>query len=396
MDGDFQSISLFLMLKNMGSNSTYLEKKGYIKQHEIVSVQFLPFVTVKNKAIQFITDHISQRYDVAEYPALRRQIHDWQERKPLQGMKLLDGTPLFTNTLVKFLPLLAGGAELTVAVSDVIPYDAALLPLLEAWGVPVVKNATAGDYDCILDCGGAHARLTPKLGVVELTRSGYYHYEKSQLPVILVDDSRVKTIETCLGTGDGFMRGMERLGYVDWKGKNVVIFGYGKVGRGVAYYCHEMGAIVTAVDRAEVSVAEYVALIDKNDRKAIQAVVREAWCVVTATGVRHALRGNGAAEVLCDGDQLVAAIGIEDEWGDELPMERRLCGGTAVNFLLDEPTRLSYIDATMALSNAAVLELKNSNMAAGVHRISPSVEAYYWQAVEDGGLISNELKGAGL
>ena len=92
----------------------------------------------------------------------------------------------------------------------------------------------------------------------------------------------------------------------------------------------------------------------------------------------------------------MAAIGIEDEWGDELPMERRLCGGTAVNFLLDEPTRLRYIDATMALSNAAVLELKNGGVAAGVHRIPPSVESYYWQAVEDGGLISNELKGAGL
>ena len=34
MYGNFQSISLFLMLKNMGNNSTYLEKKGYIKQYE--------------------------------------------------------------------------------------------------------------------------------------------------------------------------------------------------------------------------------------------------------------------------------------------------------------------------------------------------------------------------
>jgi len=34
VDDDFQSISLFLMRKNMGSNSTYLEKKGYIKQDE--------------------------------------------------------------------------------------------------------------------------------------------------------------------------------------------------------------------------------------------------------------------------------------------------------------------------------------------------------------------------
>ena len=92
-------------------------------------MQSVPLLSMKTEAIQSITNHISQRYDVAEYPALRRQIDDWQKWKPLQGMKLLDGTPLFTNTLVKFLPLLVGGAELTVAVSDAIPYDAALLPL---------------------------------------------------------------------------------------------------------------------------------------------------------------------------------------------------------------------------------------------------------------------------
>jgi adenosylhomocysteinase len=377
----------------MVDSSAYFDFVGYIIKWKKEQLQV---TDVKSEIIKSIYDHISKRYDATEYPALRRQIDDWQECKPLQDMHLLDGTPLFTNTLVKFLPLLAGGAELTVAVSDAIPYDAALLPLLAEWGVPVVKNAISGDYDCILDCGGAHARLTPRLGVVELTRSGYYHYESSKLPVILVDDSRVKTIETCLGTGDGFMRGMEALGYNDWKGRNVVIFGYGKVGRGVAYYCHEKGAIVTAVDRTEVVVPEYVTLIDKNDCGKIQTVVKEAWCVVTATGIREALRGNGAAEVLRNGTQLVAAIGIEDEWGDELPMERRLCNGQPVNFLLDEPTRLRYIDATMALSNAAVLELKNGNVTAGVHRISPSVENYYWQAVEEGGLISNELKGAGL
>ena len=316
----------------MVDSSAYFDFVGYIIKWKKEQLQV---TDVKSEIIKSIYDHISKRYDATEYPALRRQIDDWQECKPLQDMHLLDGTPLFTNTLVKFLPLLAGGAELTVAVSDAIPYDAALLPLLAEWGVPVVKNAISGDYDCILDCGGAHARLTPRLGVVELTRSGYYHYESSKLPVILVDDSRVKTIETCLGTGDGFMRGMEALGYNDWKGRNVVSFGYGEVGRGVAYYCHEKGAIVTAVDRTEVVVPEYVTLVDKNDCGKIQTVVKEAWCVVTATGIREALRGNGAAEVLREGKQLVAAIGIEDEWGDELPMERRLCNGQPVNFLLD-------------------------------------------------------------
>ena len=192
------------------------------------------------------------------------------------------------------------------------------------------------------------------------------------------------------------MRGMEKLGYNDWEKRHVIIFGYGKVGRGVAYYCHEKGAIITAVDQLNIIVPEYVKLIDKNDREAIQTAVKKAWCIVTATGVYCALHGNGAAEILRSGKQLVAAIGIEDEWGDDLPKKRRLCDGKPINFILDEPTRLCYIDATMALSNAAILELKDQQVPAGVNHFPPSIEKYYWQFVERHGLIANELKKAML
>ena len=346
--------------------------------------------------IKSILDYSKSTYCPAEYPALVFQTAEWQETQPLRGIRILDGTPLFANTLLKYVPLLAAGAELTVATHDAIPYDPALLPLLEQWGLRHVHNDRFGEYDCILDCGGVHSCLTPKYGFGELTRSGFYHYQQCSQPVILVDDSRIKAIETCLGTGDGFLRGMKQLGYTDFRGRRIVVFGYGKVGRGIAFYAHREGAEVIVVDNPETSVQPDIELISRFDRKAVLEAVRSAWCVVTATGIRHAMCGNGAAEELLHGSQLVAAMGVEDEWGDELPKERILNRNVPLNFMQREPTRLRYIDPTMALLNAAALELLKGGLPSGIQKIAPDVESHLWQAVEREGLITNELKESGI
>lgn len=336
-------------------------------------------------------------YRPEEYPALSAQTRLWQQTLPLKGLRILDATPLFANTLLKYIPLLAAGAELTAATHDGIPYDPAMLPLLKQWGLPHVHNAGNGSYDCILDCGGVHAGLKPSLGFGELTRSGFYHFSQTASPVILVDDSRIKAIETCLGTGDGFLRGMKQLGCDSFKGKKVLIFGFGKVGRGIAYYAAREGAEIIIADRPEVQIPEkYGRKISCEDRTAVREAVRSAWCVVTATGIRGAMCGNGAAEELRTGHQLVAAMGIEDEWCGTLPDGRILNQGKPLNFLLPEPTRLRYIDPTMALSNAAALELRTHRFPPGIRKIDSAVEQRYWEIVETGGLIAGELKGTGI
>ena len=346
--------------------------------------------------IKSILDYSRSTYCRAEYPALSLQTREWQEPQPLRGIRILDGTPLFANTLLKYVPLLAAGAELTAATHDAIPYDPALLPLLDQWGLRHVHNEKGGEYDCILDCGGVHAGLAPKYGFGELTRSGFYHYQQCQQPVILVDDSRIKAIETCLGTGDGFLRGMKQLGYTDFRDRCIVVFGYGKVGRGIAFYAHRDGAEVLAVDNPDIPVQPNIKLISRFDRDAVLEAVRSAWCVVTATGIRHAMCGSGAAEEILRGSQLVAAMGVEDEWGDELPKERILNRNVPLNFMLKEPTRLRYIDPTMALLNAAAVELLKGGLPTGIQKISSEVENHLWQAVEHGGLITNELKESGI
>ena len=343
-----------------------------------------------------ILKYSEKTYRPEEYPALTVQYDAWREEQPLRGIRVLDCTPLFANTLLKYVPLLAAGAELTVAMHDEIPYDPEMLPLLEQWGIPHVRNARSGEYDCVLDCGGVHSMLSPRCGFAELTRSGFYHYQHAAKPVILVDDSRIKAIETCLGTGDGFLRGMKQLGYTDFRGRNIVVFGYGKVGRGIVFYSLREGAAVTVVDEPGTEVPAQVKLISRYDREAIKSAVRPAWCVVTVTGVSDAMHGNGAAEELRNGPQLIAAMGIANERGDSLPPERILNRNVPLNFILKEPTRMRYIDPTMALSNAAVPELVRGGLKPGIQKISHEIESFYWQATEQNGLIADELKESGL
>ena len=125
--------------------------------------------------IDRIADYLGTFYRPAEHPALDAQLRLWRETRPFAGAKLLDGTPVFRNTMVKYLALLAGGADLTVSVGKGIPHDPALLPLLEKFGFRIADDAARREtYDVVLDCAGVHADTPVRRGFVELTRSGMY------------------------------------------------------------------------------------------------------------------------------------------------------------------------------------------------------------------------------
>ena len=156
--------------------------------------------------------YLSGFYGAEEYPALRVQIDSWSAVRPLAGLSVLDGTPVFRNTMTKYLALLAGGAELTVVLGDGIPHDPEIARLLPEFGIPVLsgEEARRREFDVVLDCAGVNTAVKSKYGYVELTRSGMYHYRECRQPVFLADDGRIKVIETGLGTGDGFRREIER------------------------------------------------------------------------------------------------------------------------------------------------------------------------------------------
>lgn len=321
-------------------------------------------------------DVINDHYEPREYPALAFLADQWICKRPFEGLKVLVATPIYRNTLVQYQTLIAGGAQLYVGhavVADgsntpVMPCDEVVVDFLREEGVPVITDAdikggaVADDFDLILDCAGQFAFCHPRFGFVELTRSGVQFFEKSQYPVYVADSGIVKRIETILGTGDGCFRGFEELGYRDFENKKLVVFGSGKVGCGIALQGVRRGMQVTTVtdirrrntssDFCHVLERNGVGIVDCLDDLAVNAAVEKSNFLVTATGVKSALSIAVVSAIKNSPELVVANMGVEDEFGEFLPKDRVLNQKAPLNFLLEEPTHLKYIDTSLALHAA--------------------------------------------
>lgn len=341
---------------------------------------------------------VNDAYEKREYPALSAFFAEWLGTRPFRGLRVLVATPVFRNTLLEYRALIAGGADLVVGVAGGMPCDPGIVEVLRGNGIPVIglqealemeaRCAESGDcaFDLILDCAGQFSACHPRFGFVELTRSGVQFYEKCEHPVYVADSGVVKRIETCLGTGEGYVRALAQLGYdfcldsgadggldagrdtldsgtdgAPSAGKKFIVFGSGKVGQGIVLQLLRSGAdvhVVTDCSRGANPFldANDVPVTDCNDLDAVASLVRGADFVVTATGVKGALDRPQVVEALLASGAVLANMGVEDEYGPGVPASRVLAEKKPLNFILEEPTHLKYIDASLAL-HAALGEL---------------------------------------
>ena len=322
---------------------------------------------------------VNDAYGEREYPALLALAREWAQTRPFEGLRVLAATPVFRNTLLQYRALLAGGADLVVGVagSDVgdgpssgaeMPCDLGIVDVLRENGIPVIgvqkaleMEAAGCGFDLVLDCAGQFSACHPRFGFVELTRSGVQFYENCEHPVYVADSGIVKRIETCLGTGEGYVRALAQLGHDFDDGKKFVVFGSGKVGQGIVLQLLRSGAnvqVVTDCSRGSNAFldANGVPVTDCNDLDGVAALVRDADFVVTATGVKGALDRPQVVEALLASGAVLANMGVEDEYGPSIPATRVLAEKKPLNFILEEPTHLKYIDASLAL-HAALGEL---------------------------------------
>ena len=320
---------------------------------------------------------VNSCYTGAEYPALGAFGAEWAFSRPFAGLRILVATPVFRNTLLEYRALLAGGADLVVGVAGSgedgavakMPCDPGIVDLLRENGIPVVgvqealdMEAVGRGFDLVLDCAGQFAKLSPKFGFVELTRSGVQFYEGSAHPVYVADSGVVKRIETSLGTGEGYVRALRQLGYgPDFSDRKFVVFGSGKVGQGIVLQLLRSGAAVDVVTDTNFGLnafldANGVPVTDCNDAGSVAGLVRAADFVVTATGVKGALDKPELTAALLESQAVLANMGVEDEYGPNVPAARVLAEKSPLNFILEEPTHLKYIDASLAL-HAALGEL---------------------------------------
>lgn len=337
--------------------------------------------------LQTIDAALAPELDPArDYPALAAQAKRWRESRPLEGLRILCGTPLFLNTLAQFAALLSGGADLAVVYSDELGYDPSVPEFLAGIGLAAYHGANeaaaSGRFDAVLDCSALNRHVPSRFGYCELTRSGVHVYEADppEKPVLAADSGRIKSIETVLGTGDGCLRGLRHIG-VDPAGKTVLLFGHGRVGRGIEYALTNAGATVRIVDPAQ-------------DKPFTPALLDGADLVVSATGVRHSLAP--FAPLLIASGALLVNMGADDEFGPDVPPDRAVNEKRPVNFMLREPTSTRYIDPTLALHNAGIFELMRGSGKSGILNPSDVLENEILADVRAAGVINAEIDALGL
>ena len=302
---------------------------------------------------------LSAHYQPQDYPVCHHQRQEWGKARPFAGLTVLDVTPIFRNTLVKHRALIEGGARLIVGRNVNLPADEQIVELLRNSGIEVVESGDVPrEVDVVLDCAASFSHWHARLGYVELTRSGVPKYEGKDAPVFVADSGRIKKIETCLGTGESYFRTMAHIGHTQWQGKKIVIFGSGKVGTGLLTYAYHYGAVPTVVTMPK-SVTEPARrmaheIIDCRNHDAVAAALADAYAVVTATGIAGALSHPVVTRALIESPAILANMGVEDEYGEAMPASRVLNGKRVFNFILDEPTHMKYIDATMGLHNEGI------------------------------------------
>ena len=339
-----------------------------------------------------VLKHLKGIYSPVEFPCLHQQIEEWSETKPLNGLRILDASPIFKNSLIKFAALHAAGAELSLAVPSTMPCDPEAVQMAQDYGWKLVEPENQGCvYDILLDCAGSLSALPARIGYVELTKSGEQHYGKHDLPVFLVDSGRIKEIETCLGTGESFFRAMAQIGHPLTGSDSLLVIGYGKVGKGIVWHALKTGVDVVIVDMEPKELPPGCELILGHQKEKLAQALSDATVCVTATGAKHAVSHLLPLEDILASPARFTNMGVEDEWGPEIPAVRVLNNKEPLNFLLKDPTLMKFIDPPLALHNYGAIALAERNeLSPGINIPAAEVEEAFLQLIRERGMIENE------
>ncbi len=181
-----------------------------------------------------------------------------------------------------------------------------------------------------------------------------------------------------MGTGDGFVRGWRQFrpgGAL--KGKRLVQFGYGKVGKGVARRAREEGmeVVLVDVDPAACAIAErggYSAINGRSDAMSVKEALAHADVVVGVTGIVGAVGATVPTEWLLANQPVFVNMGY-DEFGPAISSDRILGGPSLpVNLYLPRPTLNRYIDPALAAQVMGIEALVRhpEQYPVGVHALS--------------------------
>lgn len=303
-----------------------------------------------------------------------------QQNKPYKGLKILHNLPLTMSCLLKIDCLLMSGADVTIALPKFVISDPETIDLVKKSGLKYIpQHEFSEQYDILLDCCSELADVTsPRIGAVEITQTGARKYRLMQpdYPVVSIDDSQLKFLEDSVGSADGFMRALRQLIKEDLTDQKYVVFGYGKVGIGIARELKKLSSHVTVVDKfpAAVSNAKKQGYygFHSAEKELIEKQVADAFCVVTASGDKGFVSREYDKSQFAN--KYLVNIGAEDEFGENFSDDEVFNKKMPVNFLLKQPTKIEYLDPAFYAHNIAIDLLLNNQLNAGVHPLPTSVD----------------------
>ncbi len=369
---------------------------AYSKNIEEVSNSFYTRGLGRERQDIWADDKLHELYSLVpifERKCLISLAEEWQHSKPLKNKKVLINCHLTTSTTIMLDLLLLAGAKVFVTVAPDLTLHQPVLDVLKRSRAHFLAYSELSTYankyfDILIDCGaGLLHKVIPKQGTVELTHTASEIYNHITYPILTVDSTVTKKIETLYGTGDGFIRAINKyfsytarfsdacLSKGPFIDKKYVIFGYGKVGRGIVSALLEMNTKRENIIIIEIKLntcrqlqyRNYTAIpLTEANLSIIKQHIKEAFCVVTATGCA------GSMSQYFEHDDfpthvILANMGTPDEWGIKFNASEILNGKKPVNFALENPTQIRYLAPSFRALLLGTVIISNQKLSAGLH-----------------------------
>merc|ERR1719232_918381 len=253
-----------------------------------------------------------------EMPGIMALRHKAKEDKPLKGAKIVVCTHINAQTAVMVETLVTLGAQVRWAACNIYSTQNEVAAALAEAGVPVFawRGESEEDFwwcidqciqaenwqpNMVLDDGGDATHLLVKKynsifklmkGIVEESITGVHRlYQVSQTgkllcPAMNVNDSVIKTkYDNLYACRESIIDSLKRTTDIMFGGKQVVVCGYGQVGKGCAQSLKAMGCIVYVTEIDPICALQ--ACMDGFQVVKLTEVVQKVDIVITATGNKN-------------------------------------------------------------------------------------------------------------
>ncbi|MCE7735468.1 MAG: hypothetical protein GPJ54_11360 [Candidatus Heimdallarchaeota archaeon] len=334
--------------------------------------------------VDVLAESILLAQQLETMPIFRKQLKIYKKENPFSGKSVIVAHILVPNTLPLIYALIVGGADVTVRDCQPSKIDEEVKLLLEEAEILDLHIQSAENFDYALDTTAFFRNHPPKIGVVEVTRTGVHRWQGVNTRILNVDSTRTKLLETFFGNGKSVLRTLDHFTgdhkkYLE--GKMIAVVGFGKIGRGLARLLRDITEVIimdkspTVVNHA--SSLGFSAFLVTNDPFLNSQHLDGVDIVFTATGFEGVM-----SNYFTEFEGIRINLGAIDEWGDNYSEDQIFHSKfIPFNFNLVPPTENMYIDPILFAHVDALRYL--DDLQIGIHPLSKEADIAIMKAFEE-------------